>query len=279
MNDFIKNQISILQNKNFLNPEIELRILLNKTSIIKNEIILSNFNIKQINLVAFKKAFERRISYEPISKIFNEKSFWKHNFFVNTDVLDPRPETELIIEQVLKFFPNKNQKLNILDICTGSGCLAISLAKEYKNSLITATDISLAALEVAKFNSKKLDCESQIEFIHCDIISKNFLYDIVVSNPPYLSTLEYKETSNEIKLYEPKIAFIAGNDGLKFYREILGFLPNILKFDGLTFLEIGNKQAIKIIKLLDNEKIVCEKLLKDIQKHDRLLIIRKINID
>ena len=110
-------------------PEIELRALLNRASAIDKEIFFSNFEIKQIDIQIFKESFDRRLKKEPISKIFNSKSFWKYNFYVNQFVLDPRPETELIIEKVLNYFPNKNKKLKILDLCTGSGCLAISLAK------------------------------------------------------------------------------------------------------------------------------------------------------
>ena len=133
MNNFIKTHLEIFNEKNFSNPIIELRALLNKASILKKEIILSNFNINQINLSLFQSAFERRIKKEPLSKIFKEKDFWKYSFAVNENVLDPRPETELIIESVEKYFHNKKQKLKIIDLGTGSGCLAISLAKEYKN--------------------------------------------------------------------------------------------------------------------------------------------------
>ena len=153
MNNFIKTHLEIFNQKNFSDPIIELRALLNKASILEKEIILSNFNINQINLSLFQSAFQRRIKKEPLSKIFKEKEFWKYNFVVNENVLDPRPESELLIEAVEKYFQNKKQKIKIIDIGTGSGCLAVSLAKEYENSMITATDISKSALDVAKKNS------------------------------------------------------------------------------------------------------------------------------
>ena len=127
MSSFLINYHEQLK-KIFSNPNLELRTLLNNSSINKREIFLNNFKIEDINLIAFINAFNRRINREPISKIYNKKSFWKYNFFVNNNVLDPRPETETIIEKILEYYPNKQQSLKILDMCTGSGCLAISVA-------------------------------------------------------------------------------------------------------------------------------------------------------
>ena len=258
-----------------MNAELELRILLKKSSIYNQEIILNNINLKNINLLKFKKAFERRLNNEPISKIFNVKSFWKYDFFVNHNVLDPRPETELIIENVIELFPKKNTELKILDMCTGSGCLAISLAKEYPLSYITATDISSKALEVAKYNAKNLDCISRINLIKYDLINVNSLYDIVVCNPPYLSEEEYKKTSLEIQLFEPKIAFIASEGGYEIYFRIAQILPKILNNNSFSFIEIGSTQAKKTIKIFKNNNINCVKIAKDIQNFDRVLILNK----
>lgn len=278
MSNFLKAKIEILKKKNFFYPELELRILLNKFSISTEEIILSNFKENQININQFEKAFKRRSNFEPISKIFNEKYFWKYKFFVNKDVLDPRPESELIIQRVLQYFPDMNQKLKILDIGTGSGCLAISLAKEYKKSMITATDISKAALMIAKNNSIKLLCDNQINFAHCNLIKDIEKYDIVVSNPPYLSNIEYNNTSNEIQLFEPKIAFIGGKSGLKFYKEISFFLDKILNLHSFAFLEIGAHQAKDVIKIFRENNIKLLELVNDIQGLDRMLILKK-NLD
>ena len=141
MNDLIKESITKLKQNNISNPELDLRILLKYSSKKNNDIILSNVNLEDINIVKFKKSLEKRINRQPIAKIIHNKSFWKNDFYVNNFVLDPRPETELIIEEVLNLYKNKNLKLKILDIGTGSGCIAISLAKEFKNASITAIDI------------------------------------------------------------------------------------------------------------------------------------------
>ena len=274
MISFLRNHINKLKN-NFSNPELELRILLKKSSLNKKDIIFSNFKIDDINIIEFEKAFKRRMKREPISKIFNEKSFWKYDFFVNEDVLDPRPETELIIEKVLELYTDKYKPLNILDMFTGSGCLAISLAKEYFNANVTATDISSKALKIAKINANKLSCSNQINFIQCNILKTIKTFDIVVSNPPYLSEIEYNKTSSEIQLFEPKIALIALNDGFEFYEKISNILPNVLADNSKAFIEIGSSQAQKVINIFKSNKLHCLKVVKDFQKLNRVLILNK----
>ena len=142
MNDFIINNLKKLNKNKIPNPEIDLRILLNNSRLSKNEIILSNFKINQINIKKFTLMINRRLAYEPISKIINKKSFWKDDFFVNQFVLDPRPETEILIEESQKIFLDKRSNLKILDIGTGSGSIAISLAREFKNATGLAEGIS-----------------------------------------------------------------------------------------------------------------------------------------
>ncbi|MDC3132086.1 HemK family protein methyltransferase [Pelagibacteraceae bacterium] len=150
MNDIIKKSLDKLKEKKIPNPELDLRILFTYAAKYKKNIFLNNLNINDINISKFNSFVSKRLNYQPVSKIINKKSFWKSDFFVNFNVLDPRPETELIIEETLNNYKNKNQKLKILDIGTGSGCLAISLAKEFPNSTVTAIDISKKALIVAK---------------------------------------------------------------------------------------------------------------------------------
>ena len=273
MNNFLDSHLKKLSN-HFDYPELELRVLLNKSSIIDKEIFFSNFEIKQIYIQIFKESFVRRLKNEPISKIFNSKEFWKYNFFVNKFVLDPRPETELIIEKVLNYFPDKNKKLKILDLCTGSGCIAISLAKEYLNSKITATDISSKALKVAKINSKKLNCNN-IKFIKCDLLDKISKYDIIVSNPPYLSKFDYKKVSDEIKLFEPKIALFAKRNGYEFYNRLAILLPIIVSKKSMIFIEIGHSQAKKCREIFESSKLECLEIVKDYQNLDRGIILNK----
>jgi release factor glutamine methyltransferase len=274
MNSFLQSYLNELK-VFFSNPELELRILLKNSSIKKKDIILSNFEVKDIDTIKFNNAFQRRIKREPISKIFNYKNFWKYNFYVNCDVLDPRPETELIVEKILEFYPKKDQSLKILDMCTGSGCLAITLAKEYSKAKVIGTDISSKALEIAKFNAHKLNCINQIDFLECNLLENFEIFDIVVSNPPYLSEFEYDNTSSEIQLFEPKISLIAANEGLEFYQKIANILPNILNKNSRAFFEIGSKQAKETIAIFRSKNLKCLKIVNDMQNLNRVLILKK----
>ena len=239
MNNFINNCLSQLKEKKFSFPEIELRTILNYSSIENKEIFFSNFESKQIDIQKFKSIFKRRISGEPISKIINSKEFYSLNFFVNNYVLDPRPETEFIIDSVKKNFKNQERILNILDLGTGSGCLSIVLSKIFKNSKITSTDISKKAINVAKKNAIYHNVIKSIEFIECNWINNlKEKYDIIVSNPPYISDNEYKKISKNIKLYEPKKSLIAGKKGLDSYLTISTFVGKLMKESTLFFLEI-----------------------------------------
>ena len=276
MNKFILDHLSILKANNFIFPEIELRVLLNKTSKTKKEIIFSNFEIKKIRLDLFNNAFERRLKKEPISKIFNEKEFWDYNFFVNEDVLDPRSETEFIIEAFDKYFTNKKQKLKIIDLGTGSGCIAITLAKDYKNSTIFANDISSSALEVAKKNSKKFNIFNRIKFLCCDWIEISEVFDVIVANPPYLTANEYENVSKDIKEYEPKIALLGGKDGLSSYRQLAYILPKITHFKSLCFIEIGHNQKTESIKIFEEFGMNCVEIIVDYQNYERILVLKKI---
>lgn len=276
MNDFILNHLQILKDNNFLYPEIELRALLHKSSKDKKEIILSNFNIDQINFRIFKIAFKKRLKKEPIAKIFNEKEFWSNNFFVNKDVLDPRPETEILLETINKYFIDKKLNLKIADLGTGSGCIGISLALEYRNSKITAVDISKKAINIAIKNSKKFNIFDQMNFLNCDWMSVYEKFDIIVSNPPYLSNKEYNNLGEEIKNYEPKIAFIGGNDGLSCFRQLACKFPKISHSNTLCFVEIGYNQTQKCIKIFEDFGMNCIDIIHDYQNYERILVLKKI---
>ncbi len=269
MNNIFNLSLEKLKRRNILNPYLDLKIILNYSSNIKE---------KDINLSKFKKILNRRLKNEPISKIVNNKSFWKYDFYVDKNVLDPRPETELIIEETLKLIKNKNKKINILDIGTGSGCLAVCLAKEYKKSIITAVDISDKAMKIALRNFKIHECEKQIINKVCNIESINLTqsFDLIVSNPPYLSEKEYSNTSKEIRYYEPSIAFLGGENGLLFYKKFASLVPKIMNYKSYLILEIGEKQALNCIKIFKESGLNFVKKVKDLQKKDRILIFSKL---
>jgi len=275
MNDFIKDHLIELKKKNFSNPAIELKTLLNYSAVNNKNIFLCNFDINQIDLDKFKSFFERRICYEPLSKIINNKEFWSYNFFVNNKVLDPRPETEFLIETVKKYFLNNDSYLKICDLGTGSGCLAIVLAKIYKNSKITATDISSEAIKVAKKNLKKHNVTNQIKLINCNWISKIEEFDLIICNPPYLSINEYKNCDDGIKFYEPKEALVAGSDGISAYKEIAMIASQTMHMGSFLFLEIGKNKKDSIISIFNNNGIKNVEIIKDYQSIDRVLVMKR----
>ena len=276
MSDLIKESLSKLKQKNISNPELDLRILLKHASKKNSEIILNNLNLEDIHIPKFKIFLKKRINRQPIAKIINKKSFWKYDFYVNNFVLDPRPETELIIEEVLNIYKNKNLELKVLDIGTGSGCIAISLAKEFKYASITAIDISQEALDVAKKNLKIHNCDNRIQLKMIDFKNINSKFDLIVSNPPYLTLDEFYNAAPEVKNYEPKIALVGGNDGLKFYREYSNNLKYLMNEKSNFVCEIGINQRQNCEEIFLNSGLYLSKIVPDLQGIDRILSFSKI---
>ena len=276
MSDFIVSSLDKLKAKKIPNAEIDLRVLLNYSKYSKNEIILSNFDLDQINIDLFNKVLNRRLANEPISKIINKKNFWKDEFYVNEFVLDPRPETEGIVEESIKLIKNKNSNIKILDIGTGSGALAISLAREFINAKIMAIDISEEAIKVAhlNINNKKLNNQIQLRKTTLDNINEKF--DLIVSNPPYLTKKEIKNISYEIKNYEPLIALDGGDDGLNFYREFSKKINKIMNVNSYLLVEIGEEQLKDCIDIFSLSGLNFHKKAQDLQKKDRILIYSKL---
>ena len=276
MNNLVYLSLQKLRDKKIYNPELDLRILLNHSSKIKKQIFLNNLNINDIDIDYFNSLLQKRLNYEPISKIIKKKNFWKYDFFVNSNVLDPRPETELIIEEVLRNIKDRKKQYKILDIGTGSGCLAICLAKELTNSKITAIDISKTAINVAKKNIKLKKLEHQIDLRLIDINKIKDKYDIIVSNPPYLTECEYEKAQEEIKNFEPKVALVGGVDGLQIYRILSKKIDYIMTNNSYFVCEIGKGQLDSIKDIFQNTNLILKKISKDLNKIDRTLTFFKI---
>ena len=204
--------------------------------------------------VNYFKAIKRLTLGEPIQHITHQQEFMKLNFYVNEDVLIPRQDTEILVEEVIKIAKKINAK-SILDMCTGSGAIAVSLAKYLPNTEITAIDISKKSLEIAKKNAKSNEVENQITFIESDLFDKipNEKYDIIVSNPPYIKKDVIKTLTKEVQK-EPEIALDGGIDGLDFYRKIVKQAENHLKYKGYICLEIGYDQRQDVIKIIIDER-------------------------
>ena len=270
--------LNILKNKSILSAKLDSEILMAKALGKKREYIILNNNkiIKEQNLKYFKKLVHERATRKPIAYLLNKKSFWNSEFNVNKNTLIPRPDTEIILEQILKFTKNKNY-LNILDIGVGSGCILLSILKERKNFYGTGIDISRNSLDICKMNAKKLLLDRRVKFFNSDVdkfaIGK---YDLVVSNPPYISRCDLKYLENDVIKFEPKLALDGGLDGLSVIRKVVKKSSELLKKNGKFILEIGFDQKNKVIKLLNNKGFYINSTVKDLANNDRCIISTKI---
>ena len=233
-------------------------------------------NVKTNKVKIFKTLVRRRQMGEPISYIINKKEFWNNNFYINSDVLIPRPDSETLVEQVLKIY-DKNAKKNILDIGTGSGCLLLAILKERNNFFGTGIDISKKALNVASFNAKVHQLGNRVKFYNSDI--DKFLlgkYDIIISNPPYIENYRLKYLDRGITAYEPRIALDGGNDGFSKVKKVIYNASSLLKNNGKLILEIGFNQKKMVLKILKKNNFYINKVQKDYGMNDRCIICTKI---
>ena len=275
--NILNEGINILQKNKIANPQLDSEILLsNSIKRDKKHIIL---NPKEIlnseQLGKFKSLIERRKKGEPIAYLINKKEFWKDEFFVNKDVLIPRPDSELIIEQVLKIY-SKDVQLQVLDIGTGSGCILLSILKERSNFYGTGIDISKKSINVSKFNAKQLNLTNRVKFFHSSVDNfNNGKYDMIVSNPPYIEQLSLKYLEKDVVNFEPKLALSGGFDGFSKIRKVINKASILIKKNGKFILEIGFNQKNKVIKILKEEGFYVNKAIKDYGNNDRCVISTK----
>ncbi|MDA7858011.1 peptide chain release factor N(5)-glutamine methyltransferase [Candidatus Pelagibacter sp.] len=270
--------MNILKNKSILSAKLDSEILMAKALGKKREYIILNNDkiIKEQNLKYFKKLVHERANRKPIAYLLNKKFFWNSEFYVNKNTLIPRPDTEIIIEQILKSTKNKKY-LNILDIGVGSGCILLSVLNERKNFYGTGIDISKNSLDTCKINAKKLLLDRRVKFFKSDVdkfaIGK---YDLIVSNPPYIKTCDLKYLESDVIKFEPKLALDGGLDGLSVIRKVIKKSSELLKKNGNLILEIGFDQKNKVIKLLNNKGLYINSTVKDLANNDRCIISTKI---
>ena len=270
--------IHILRKNRILNPQLDSEILLsNSIKRDKKHIILNPKKILNSGqLDDFKSLIERRKKGEPIAYLINRKDFWKNEFFVNKDVLIPRPDTELIIEQVLKIYSREVQ-LQVLDIGTGSGCILLSILKERPNFYGTGIDISKKSINVSKFNTKQLNLINRVKFFHSSVDNfKIGKYDLIVSNPPYIKQLNIKYLERDVVNFEPRLALSGGLDGFLKIRNVINKARTLIKKNGKFILEIGFNQKNKVKKILKKEGFYVNKAIKDYGNNDRCIISTKI---
>ena len=254
---------------NLLDAELILSQILKKKR--EDLLISDNLKIPSKDVKIFKTLIKRRIKNEPISYILNKKYFWKYEFFVDKKTLIPRPETELLVEKIVKLY--KNFRPLILDVGTGSGCIIISILKELHKAKGIAIDISPKAIKIAKKNVMNLKISNRIKLINKSIDQKfNNKFDLIVSNPPYICTHDMKNLSKDIKNYEPKIALDGGNDGLDVIKKVIYKACNILKTNGMLALEVGNGQYKKVSQILRKKRFREKILIKDYNNNIRCIL-------
>jgi len=271
--ELINNGSRQLRNKNIYSYKLDSEILLSEVLNQTREELLINLKkkIEPEKIGDFYRLIERRSLKEPVAYILKKKEFWSKNFLVSYNTLIPRPETELMVEQIVKIF--KKKKISVLDIGTGTGCILLSILSELKNSKGIGIDISSKAIQIANANSKKHKLTQRTKFYNRSL---NEIYhnkfDLIVSNPPYIMKKDIKNLNEDIKKFEPKLALDGGNDGLDVIKKVIYKSRSILKIKGMLALEIGNEQFKKVSKILISNRFKTRYLVKDYRENIRCIL-------
>ena len=265
------SQLSTENQGRYCSKEDIKLLVLHSLDIDRNTLYRENPSVDKVQLKKIVDFIERRNLGEPLAYILGTKGFWNLDFFIDENVLVPRPETELMVEKIVEIFKYKN--IFILDVGTGSGCILLSILSELKNSSGIGLDISKQAIRVAKANSEKSKLTGRTKFLNrCidDVYNKKF--DLIVSNPPYIKRKELKNLVDDIKKFEPKLALDGGNDGLDVIKKVIYKSRSILKIKGMLALEIGNEQFKKVSKILRSNKFKTRYLVNDYRTNIRCIL-------
>ena len=274
----LKKADKYLKINNIKSSRLDSEILLSKAINQDRKYIILNPKKKLSNKVfsCFKKLISQRSKGTPIAYLLEKKEFWKYEFKITENVLIPRPDTELIIEEALKVSKNK-LKLKVLDIGVGSGCIILSILKERKDFNGVGIDISQKSIGLSKLNSKNLGVQNRVKFIKTDIDNFNHgKYDLIISNPPYIKKLDLKYLEKDIIKFEPKLALDGGLDGISEISSVINKSSELIKKNGKFLLEIASDQKRVVKKLLKNKGFYINKILRDYGNNDRCIVSTKI---
>jgi len=274
----IKEGFLKLKQNNIETALLDSQILMSKT--IKRDqkfiILNSGKNLKSCDYQLFKKLISYRAKGKPVAYLTGIKSFWNYDFSLNEKVLIPRPDSELIVEQVLKIYKNK-KKINFLEVGVGSGCLILSILKEKKSFFGTGIDISNHAIKISNINAKKFKIENRIKLFKSDIDNFNLgKYDLIISNPPYIKKLDFKNLKKDVVKFEPRLALDGGLEGLSCFRKIIKKSSELIKNRGKLILEIACDQKRDVVKILRDNGFYINKILRDLANNERCIISTKI---
>ncbi|OYT15902.1 MAG: protein-(glutamine-N5) methyltransferase, release factor-specific [Bacteroidetes bacterium 4572_77] len=261
-----------LKNKEIESPRLQIELLIcNFLSLSRIELYMNHDKpLSKDELAKLKEAINRLVKHEPIQYILGETVFYDYTIKVNNAVLIPRPETEILVEESIKEIANVDKPIDILDIGTGSGCIAISISKAYPDMSIYGVDISNDAIAMAKENTKLND--TSVLYKRLDILTEipNKRFSAIISNPPYINLTDYKELDENVKEYEPSFALTDRSDGLIFYKRFAEIFPQIIQEGGFFAIEIGFGQSEEICDLFSSNFSL--RIIKDFAKIDRVII-------
>ncbi len=266
-------------------PRLTAELLLSFVLNMQRIELYMNFDkeVEKQKLDNLRELVKRCLNHEPVQYLIGRTEFYSLSLKVSKDCLIPRPETELLVERAIEFLRTRTGRQHVCDLCTGSGCIAVAMAKNFRDASIIATDICDKALSIAAKNVAKYNLADKIHLLHGDLFKpiidqldgKEF--DLIVCNPPYISLPEYENLDQKVKNHEPRLALEAGPEGLDIYRRIAAEVGSHLKKDGLLLLEIGWLQGKAVKQLLDDTKIFGEiKIEKDLSDNDRIVSALKI---
>ena len=262
---------------NIKSPSLDSEILMSKA--IKKDkkfiILNSNLNLEEESFQYFKSLIKQRSTGKPIAYLIGNKSFWNYDFKTSPSVLIPRPDTELIIDAVLKITKYK-RKLNILDIGVGSGCILLTILNEKKDFNGVGIDISKKCLDISRINASILNLNNRVKFFKSDVDNFTYgKYDLIISNPPYIKKLDLKSLDKDVINFEPKLALDGGLEGLSAIKKVINKSSELIRINGKLIIEIAFDQKNEVVKLLKNKGFYINKVLKDLAKNDRCIISTK----
>ena len=278
INSAINYGSKILKNKSIPSSRLDSEILMSKTINKDREYMLLNANnvLNKNELKIFLNLIEQRSMGKPVAYLTNKKFFWNSEFFISNDALIPRPDSEVVIENVLRLTKNKN-KINILDIGIGSGCILLSILKEKLSFNGTGIDISKKCLDICEINAFNLKVRSRLKLYKSDVDKFNLgKYDLIISNPPYIKRLKLKYLERDVAKFEPKQALDGGLDGLSEIRKVIKKSSDLIKKNGKFVLEIGYDQKNEVINLLKKKGFYINSIQKDLAKNDRCIVSTKL---